>query len=158
MSDPLNEIIDEIALMAVVNAQEFPDAAAKLSNIAERLQAVYSLRRTPQPVTPAGGEVSNSKGWPLFDRIEFALRDAGFDYDEAFAVAHRATRDEPLVMRGGNIEPLHPPVADAALAYDAGWIECAEWAGRGDLVSDMDSPAYAKDRERSLAALNQRGG
>lgn len=29
--------------------------------------------------------------WPMLDRVEFALRDAGFPLDEAFDVAYRAT-------------------------------------------------------------------
>ena len=38
-------------------------------------------------------------------------------------------------------------------AYEAGWVECARWANRSDLVSDIDSPAYITDRESALAAI-----
>jgi hypothetical protein len=40
-----------------------------------------------RPTAPAG----NGGDSPDLDRIEFALRDAGFDYDLAFRIAHMAT-------------------------------------------------------------------
>lgn len=35
-------------------------------------------------------------------------------------------------------------------AYQAGFLRAAEWTNRDDLRADLDSPAYAKDRERDL--------
>lgn len=32
-------------------------------------------------------------------------------------------------------------------AYEAGWLECACWAKRDDLIADIGSPAYIADRE-----------
>lgn len=34
--------------------------------------------------------------------------------------------------------------------FDAGWRTAADWAGRDDLLSDMDSSAYAADQARAL--------
>lgn len=42
-------------------------------------------------------------------------------------------------------------------AYDAGWIECTKWAKRDDLICDMDSPAYKRDRDRALEAAAREG-
>ena len=57
-------------------------------------------RRDAAPVadrTEAGADGEkgvNNPEWPLLDRVEFALRDAGFDYDEAFRIAHLAARPQ----------------------------------------------------------------
>lgn len=42
-------------------------------------------------------------------------------------------------------------------AYSAGWRQCAKWAGREDLIADIDSPAYEADRAAALAAQQQGG-
>lgn len=34
--------------------------------------------------------------------------------------------------------------------YQRGWVAAAGWAQRNDLVSDIDSPAYEKEREQRL--------
>jgi len=40
-------------------------------------------------------------------------------------------------------------------AYDLGFKHCAiNWAERGDLVADIGSPTYAKDKNYVLAALD----
>jgi len=41
---------------------------------------------------------------PLIDRVEFALRDAGFSYDEAFRIAHLAAR-QPVRIYGCCAQP-----------------------------------------------------
>jgi hypothetical protein len=52
----------------------------------------YLLARTE---AGADGEKGvNNHEWPLLDRVEFALRDAGFDYDEAFRIAHLAAHPQ----------------------------------------------------------------
>ena len=35
-------------------------------------------------------------------------------------------------------------------AYEQGWREAAEWANADDLVCDIGSPAYLKDRARRI--------
>ena len=48
------------------------------------------------------------------------------------------------------------PAAQAGeveLAFDQGWRMAAEWANRDDLIPDMDSPHYAKERSDRLASL-----
>lgn len=47
---------------------------------------------------PAGGELERGKidpSWSLFDRVDFALRDAGFDLDEASNIAALASGGAP---------------------------------------------------------------
>lgn len=34
--------------------------------------------------------------------------------------------------------------------YNMGWTAAAEWAKRDDLIADMDSPAYIKERNDKL--------
>lgn len=45
--------------------------------------------------------------------------------------------------------------ADVAQVYAAGWRKCAKWADRADLVADIGSPAYERDR---IAAMVKLGG
>lgn len=45
--------------------------------------------------------------------------------------------------------------ADVAQVYAAGWRKCAKWAERSDLVADIGSPAYERDR---IAAMVKLGG
>jgi hypothetical protein len=61
-----------------------PNTADLLDRAAEKaMTALSAVSATP------GGVVDEAAMTPL-DRCEFALRDAGFDYDEAFRVAHLA--------------------------------------------------------------------
>ena len=39
-------------------------------------------------------------------------------------------------------------------AYELGWRRSAEWSKRDDLLSDIDSPAYKRDRDEDLAHLS----
>jgi hypothetical protein len=41
--------------------------------------------------------------------------------------------------------------------YAAGWAQCAKWADRVDLISDIDSPAYNRDRDAALQRERQQG-
>jgi len=36
--------------------------------------------------------------------------------------------------------------------YAAGWSACAKWARRDDLIADIGSPAYSKERDAAIAA------
>jgi hypothetical protein len=38
-------------------------------------------------------------------------------------------------------------------AYEAGWVQCATWAERDDLITDCDSGAYTRERDAALAKL-----
>lgn len=35
-------------------------------------------------------------------------------------------------------------------AYESGWIACAGWAERDDLVFDTESPAYLRERKERV--------
>ena len=41
-------------------------------------------------------------------------------------------------------------VTDANFAFEEGWRLAAEWAKRDDLVDDIGSPAYIRDRDAML--------
>jgi len=39
-------------------------------------------------------------------------------------------------------------------AYMLGWIECACWAKRTDLIADVDSPEYKSDRMAHMDSIH----
>ena len=45
------------------------------------------------------------------------------------------------------------PAAPVVEAFAEGWRMAADWANRDDLLPDMDSPQYAKERDERLAEL-----
>lgn len=49
--------------------------------------AGYEASITPLGNPYVGEAVRNDPSWPLFDRVDFALRDAGFDFDQAAEIA-----------------------------------------------------------------------
>lgn len=69
----------------------------------------------------------------------------------------RKLRDERDALRRelesasqpGGGEAAEKREADYALAYKHGWINCAKWADRVDLVSDIGSAAYDRDMATS---------
>jgi hypothetical protein len=47
----------------------------------------------------------------------------------------------------------HSPGYAAArerIAFDKGWVAAARWAKRDDLLADLDSPAYLRERDAAL--------
>lgn len=38
-------------------------------------------------------------------------------------------------------------------AFEAGWVQCAIWAERDDLITDCDSAAYVRERDATLEKL-----
>jgi len=45
------------------------------------------------------------------------------------------------------------PAVPVVEAFAEGWKMAADWANRDDLLPDMDSPQYAKERDERLAEL-----
>jgi hypothetical protein len=43
-------------------------------------------------------------------------------------------------------------------AYVAGWVACAEWAKRDDLLADIDSPAFQREFYSALSNLIRSSG
>jgi len=52
--------------------------------------------------------------------------------------------------------PAHGDGEGVDDAYAKGWRECAKWADREDLIADIGSPAYERDKAAALAT--RRGG
>lgn len=96
-------------------------------------------RQYEKRVTPAVRAVDVAK-FSLHDRVEFALRDAGFDYDEAFRIATLATPKQQAV----EVDGYKTTVADVR-----GWMKRNEWNG------SLDEASIAIDDARSLHALTQ---
>jgi|GEM_PF-940329 len=49
--------------------------------------------------------------------------------------------------------PAPHPAVPVVEAFAEGWKMAADWANRDDLLPDMDSPQYAKERDERLAEL-----
>lgn len=45
------------------------------------------------------------------------------------------------------------PIIDTQAAFAAGWRQAAAWANRSDLLADVDSPAYMRERDIALAQI-----
>lgn len=43
---------------------------------------------------------------------------------------------------------------DAGLYFDAGWATAANWAGRSDLIADMDSAPFLTDKTNAINAID----
>jgi len=41
-------------------------------------------------------------------------------------------------------------------AYKIGWVNCSVWANRDDIIADIESPAYIKDRDDSVELLQKK--
>jgi len=48
------------------------------------------------------------------------------------------------------VSELEESVVNIESAYEQGWREAADWTNADDLICDIDSPAYIKDRDRRL--------
>lgn len=81
---------------------------------------------------------------------EVRVQTIGYGTREEWAAAGKAE-----ALAAWNTRAVAPMLrGDAnrlAEAYEAGWIEASRWANRQDLVSDIPSPAYKRDRDASLA-------
>lgn len=49
--------------------------------------------------------------------------------------------------------PSPQPAVPVVEAFAEGWRMATDWANRDDLLPDMDSPQYAKERDERLAEL-----
>jgi hypothetical protein len=72
----------------------------------------HVARKIAAPVSAVGAKPLDAS-WPLMDRVEFALRDAGFDYDEAFRVAYDAAKAQAdRITASGECQHRWQPDAD----------------------------------------------
>lgn len=75
----------------------------------------YWLKPLYDTTPPAAQVQPDRSNWSELDRIEFALRDAGFDLDDAFRIANAAT---------------HPAAGDKVRELAAAWRKAGfPWAG-----------------------------
>jgi hypothetical protein len=44
-------------------------------------------------------------------------------------------------------------IARERIAFDKGWVGAARWAKRDDLLADLDSPAYLRERDEALLGV-----
>lgn len=95
--------------------------------------------------TEAGADEKgkNSAEWPLLDRVEFALRDAGFDYDEAFRIAHLAAHPQDASGDAEALQDLMATVRAVAFSGDYG-ISDEAIAALSDALDDAMQAKEAK--------------
>jgi hypothetical protein len=107
------------------------DAVVKAVRRLERNLADFPAPPAAVPVESLGREAEpdNRAEWSLHDRVEFALRDAGFDYDEAFEIASLSAGAEPVApwpdFAGATIRSgdriAHPDGAAGTVVYVPGF-------------------------------------
>lgn len=76
------------------------DAAERYRALPDRIRELAAR----QPVDPERGHIDPS--WSLHDRVEFALRDAGFDLDEAAFVAESVTAHQNAAVSAFSRQPV----------------------------------------------------
>jgi hypothetical protein len=62
-----------------------------------------------------------------------------------------------LLTTASNAGEAAPAAIDVRDAYALGWMHCARWAFRADLIADIDSPIYLRDRDAALQSPPQSG-
>lgn len=53
-----------------------------------------------------------------------------------------------------NLASVQANVPDVDSAYVAGWVTAAKWASREDLISDIGSDAFERDRQEAFRRLS----
>ena len=110
---------------------------------------------------PAVQEAAYMRGYKGAQAISQMLLEAARD---ALNASARLFADEMTEMRLKMVQKALRNInaaiangigADVAQVYAAGWRKCAKWADRADLVADIGSPAYERDR---IAAMVKLGG
>ncbi|WP_439891567.1 Lar family restriction alleviation protein [Ralstonia sp. 25C] len=108
---------------------------------------------------PAVQEAAYMRGYKGAQAISQMLLEAARD---ALNASARLFADEMTDMRLKMVQKALRNInaaiangigADVAQVYAAGWGKCAKWADRADLVSDIGSPAYERDRIAAMAKL-----
>lgn len=56
-----------------------------------------------------------------------------------------------LAVRVAELERASQTDEDMRDLYAAGWAQCAKWANRVDLIADIGSPAYERDKGAAIA-------
>jgi len=85
------------------------------------------------------------------------LHDEG-EYNSCFCgkdslMSHLQSTVEGLAIALSQPAPSPQPAVQVVDAFAEGWRMAADWANRDDLLPDMDSPQYAKERDERLAEL-----
>lgn len=136
-------------------------------NLAMQLQAKMRKARQQLTVTSGNAVLHISDDGEIGDSVESIVACLGDD-----AATIREEYPEIAANMGQAAEVLESLAQQSATPADAtsgadkrdlyerayrhGWINCSKWAERVDLVSDVDSPAYEKERDEAYAVLVQR--
>ena len=107
----------------------------------ELRRAILALRPAVEPMTPFTPS-QRMRLWQNTEKGKSATSLGAFErICRTVEAAHRIGQESP--------QPAMPVVE----AFAEGWKMAADWANRDDLLPDMDSPQYAKERDERLAEL-----
>ncbi len=105
------------------------------------VRAILAMRPAVEPMTPFTPS-QRMRLWQNTEKGKSATSLGAFErICQAVEAAHRIGQESP--------QPAMPVVE----AFAEGWKMAADWANRDDLLPDMDSPQYAKERDERLAEL-----
>ena len=130
--EQIKETIDCIDWSQMVTADDYMYMIAR---------AILALRPAVEPMTPFTPS-QRMRLWQNTEKGKSATSLGAFErICQAVEAAHRIGQESP--------QPAMPVVE----AFAEGWKMAADWANRDDLLPDMDSPQYAKERDERLAEL-----
>jgi len=127
--------------------------------------------RTARPAPEAQAEkpvawmlLNKATGQLYWDSESCVFGSASDANDEADILNDDGNEDDFIAVALGFFRPQPsasetPSAVDVSLlAYEAGWMACAEWAERDDLPADTGSYAYCCERDSRLAAIAAQTG
>lgn len=128
------------------------------AELGELRRAGYEASITPLGNPYVGEAVRNDPSWPLFDRVDFALRDAGFDLDQAAEIAALAT-GQASDARDSEGEKYRRAVVFDALQTVKSGIEAGHIKARSTVVKvdgDWVEESVLDVVTRAIAAMESR--
>lgn len=149
--------VDALAMICV----QHPEAAINAAALHEELEAAdeqinqlaRALREAVEPPTLMGEPVSAEPIAYASSKPERINQLLSARQYRSCLPKNRADFDIPLYASGAR-----PDAASLKRAYEAGWVQCAIWGERDDLITDCDSAAYTRERDSALAKLTARSG
>ncbi len=143
-----DSLADEIDLIRAV-LDGYPDSMAR-SDALRATRVIRAALAARQPADPERGHIDPS--WSLHDRVEFALRDAGFDLDEAAFVAEAADRGRQPA--GEPVAWIRSTLVETSTGEVGYLIKCgAQQEHDEDVPLYRHPPAQAVDLEQFREAV-----
>ena len=146
-AQPAAPVVSDEQIRKTVESIQDPDTVPAFHNgyytltPDELRRSILALRPAVEPMTPFTPS-QRMRLWQNTEKGKSATSLGAFErICQAVEAAHRIGQESP--------QPAMPVVE----AFAEGWKMAADWANRDDLLPDMDSPQYAKERDERLAEL-----